>query len=194
MAKNGLIAFLLLVATALAVVLGMVLNEPGTSTLEIDRDRASIQSEIEFAEAESGRYSGGLVKALIDLRIAVLRNSSAMLDQKRAALIRRVSLNYSIEGHSIKEASDQELEGILKDLAQAETKAGNSKAEAERYSGGLLQSMALVKAATDDLAVSQLRLKFYTSKYGTSLPVPELSTKVPENVPPGRVVKDREAL
>lgn len=194
MMKNGLIVFLLLVVTVLAAALGVVLNEPQTSTFEIDRDRAAIRSDIEVAEVESGRYSGGLVKALIDLRVAILMNSAAMLDQKRASLVRRVSLNYSVEGRSIKEASNQELEAILDDLAQAEKKVSNSKAEAERYSGGLLQSMALLKVAADDLAVSQLRLKFYTAKYGMPVPMPDLQTKELEHAPPGRVVKDREAL
>ena len=84
---------------------------------------------------------------------------------------------------------------ILEDLSQAEKKAAASKLEAARYAGGLVQALALMKVETDEMSVSQLRLKFYSAKHGIPMPLPNLpeNSKTPAQ-PPGKIVKDREAL
>jgi hypothetical protein len=189
--------FFLIVSVVCVIVLGatvgLLLQDPAVSTFEIDRDRASIASELSKMEAESEKYSGGLLKSLIEIRIAMQRNALAMLDQKKASFVRRISLNYTIEGKSIQPASDADLSDILEDLSQAEKKASASRLEAEKYSGGLLQSMALIKAETDKLSVSQLRLKFYSAKHGIPMPFPAIAPDaIPK--PPGTIVKDRDAL
>jgi hypothetical protein len=159
-------------AATLAATLVVVLQQTEISTVEIDQDRAAIQSEIAEAKVESEKYAGGLIKTLLDLRIAILRNTMAMLDQKRTSFIRRISLNYMIEGHRVSPAGDNELNEILEELVQAERKVTESKREAEQYTGGLLQAMLSLKVATDELSVSQLRLKFYSAKYGIPMLVP----------------------
>jgi hypothetical protein len=128
------------------------------------------------------------------VRTSILRNTLAMLDQKRASFIRRIALNYTIEGRQIGQPSDNDLKDILEELSQAERKVAASKQEAAQYSGGFLQSMALLKAGTDEVTVSLLRLKFYSAKYGIPMPVPSSDTRPSEPKPPGRVVKDRDAL
>jgi hypothetical protein len=67
------------------------------STLEIDRDRAAVMAQVNEAASEAAKYSGGAIKVFIDLRIAILKNTLAMLDQKRASFFRLVALNYTIE-------------------------------------------------------------------------------------------------
>ena len=69
------------VATALAVVLAFVLQQPSISTLEIDRDRSALAAEIKESQSESDKYSGGAIKAFVDLRVAILRSTASMLDQ-----------------------------------------------------------------------------------------------------------------
>jgi hypothetical protein len=190
-----LLAISMAVTGCLAVVLAVVLQEPQVSTIEIDRDRSALASDISTTQAEGDKYASGLIKSLIEVRLATERNTLAMLDQKRASLIRRIALSYHIDGQAIHEASDQELNLILDDLSQAEKKAAASKLEAERYTGGLLQSIALMKAETDNMSVSQLRLKFYSAKHGIPMSLLDLaeSSKTPAK-PPGKIVKDREAL
>jgi hypothetical protein len=183
-----------IIAVGLAAALVVVLQQPNVSTFEIDQNRAALKTEIRATEIESEQYAGGVIKVLLDLRMSILRNTLAMLDQKRASFIRRIALNYTIEGRQISQASDNDLKDILEELSQAERKVAASRQEAAQYSGGLLQSMALLKAGTEELNVSQLRLKFYSAKYGIPMPVPSSDTKPPEPKPPGRVVKDRDAL
>jgi hypothetical protein len=189
-------AILMTATTAvLAAAIVFIFLQSSVSSFEIDRDRAALAAEIKDVQAESDKYSGGAIKAFIDLRIAILRNTASMLDQKRASFIHRISLRHTIEGRALVEASDAELKEILDELAQAEKKVTESKLEAARYSGGLIHSMALLRVSTDELSVSQLRMKFYSAKYGIPLPVPDSrAPDEPAKVPPGKIVSDREAL
>jgi hypothetical protein len=190
-----LVLVLAVVTITLAGALTFVLQQSGVSTLEIDRDRAAIAADIKDAQSESEKYSGGAIKTFIDLRIAILRNTAAMLDQKRASFVYRISLNHTINGNAATEASDAELKEILDELADAEKKAEASKAEAARYSGGLIHSMALLRVSTDEVSISQIRMKFYSAKYGIPIPLPSSQNAgEPEKTSPGKIVKDREAL
>lgn len=193
--QKFLIAILTIVSVALSVTLGVVLQEPQVSTIEIDRDRAALTLQISITQEESEKYGPGLLKSLIEVRLAIARNTLTMLEQKRASFIRRITLDYRLDGRPVHEASDQELTTILEELAQAEKKAAASRLEAARYSGGLAQAMSLLKAETDELSVSQLRLKFYSAKHGIPMPMPTLTENSSEPTqPPGKIVKDRDAL
>ncbi|ANW00805.1 hypothetical protein [Bradyrhizobium icense] len=193
--QKFLLAISVVVIAILGGALAVILQDPQVSTLELDRDRAALSAEISAIQAESAKYESGLLKSLIEVRLAITKNTLAMLDQKRTAFIRRVSLNYRLDSRPVHEASDQELKLIIDDLSQAERKANASKQEAARYSGGLLQAVALMKAETDEMSVSQLRLKFYSAKHGIPIALPNVSDNVkPPTQPPGKIVKDREAL
>lgn len=143
--KNLLLVVVSFIAISLGATVAVLLQQPDISTLEIDRDRAAVAAEIAAARLEDEKYAGGLIKAFLGVRISILQNTLAMLDQKRASLVRRIALNYTLEGKSIKPASDDELNVILEELTQAEKKSAQSKSEASQYSGGLLQSMKLIK-------------------------------------------------
>jgi len=187
-------------AVMLTVALALVLQEPETSTFEIDRERAAIASEISGVEREIAELSGGLLKAVAEARLGILRTTASMLEQKRTSLIRRITLSYHVNGQSVREASDRELEDILADIAQAQRSAEAGKNEAANYTGGLLQSMALIKAGIDELSVAQLKYKFYAAKYGFAIALPSVDLKPPNETSPqkekpiGKTVKDREAL
>lgn len=193
--QKFLVAILTIVSVALSVTLGVVLQEPEVSTIEIDRDRTALSSQISTMQEESEKYGQGLLRSLIEVRLAIARNTLAMLDQKRASFVRRITLDYRLDGRPVHDASDQELNMILEELSQAEKKAAASKLKAARYSGGLAQAMSLLKAETDELSVSQLRLKFYSAKHGIPMPLPTLTENSSKpTLPPGKVVKDRDAL
>ncbi|UQR61320.1 hypothetical protein LRP30_30850 [Bradyrhizobium sp. C-145] len=193
--QKFLIAILTIVSVVLSATLGVVLQETQVSTIEIDRDRAALAAQISATQTESEKYGTGLLKSLIEVRLAIARNTLAMLDQKRASYIRRIALDYRLDGRPVHGASDQELNMIIEEISQAEKKAAASKLEAARYSGGLVQAMSLLKAETDQLSVSQLRLKFYSAKHGIPMPLPNLAENSNKLVqPPGKDVKDRDAL
>src|SRR6266403_2259078 len=77
-----------LLAVALAAALSVfILDSTGVSTLELDGDLTSVAGQIAFAETVSQRYSGGFIKSLLDLRLAILRNTSAMLGEQPSATL-----------------------------------------------------------------------------------------------------------
>jgi hypothetical protein len=83
------------VAVVLSVVAAaVVIHGTGPSTAELDADIASTKSEITAADGEAARYSGGLILARTQLRSAVLRNTLAMLEQKRESFLRGITLIY----------------------------------------------------------------------------------------------------
>ena len=100
-----------------------------------------------------------------------------MLDQKRASYIRLITLRFTIDGGPFSAASDVQLREIEEEIKQVEHKVADAKREASKYSGGLVQAMSLMKAATEELSGSTLRLKFYSAKYGIPLQIPSSKTE-----------------
>jgi hypothetical protein len=168
---------------------------PVPTTEELDGDLDQVRNQIKQASMESEKYASGLLKSLIELRRETLQNTQAMLEQKKASLVRRISLDFLINGKELRPATDEELRDISDKIRDAEEKLAQSQKNAARYTGGLVQAMAMMTAETDQLAVSQLRLKYYAAKYGLPafLPPPDTLTKEPQPAP-GTVVKDRDAL
>jgi hypothetical protein len=190
-----LLVLLALTTAALTAVLAEVALRPEISTLEIDRDREAINSQLKEAQTEAAKYSGGAIKALLDLRIEILRNTLAMLDQKRSSYVRLITLRFTVDGRLISAASDAQLREIEEEIKQVESKVAEAKREVSRYTGGLLQGLSLMKVATEEVSASTLRWKFYSAKYGIPLQIPSLKTEATAPTKnPGTIVKDRDAL
>lgn len=189
------ILLIVLFATLVAIVASLLtLSDPSTD--DLDRDIASIRAEITSATNESGKYSGGLLKGLIDTRAEMLRLTEAMLDAKRKSILRRVNLRFEIEGHSLVPAAASDLAKIKNDMSEARSRVTAAEARAGQYTGGLVQALALTTAETERLALAQLQLAYYSAKYGLSAPKLKAleSGEVPSTSTPGTVVKDRDAL
>jgi len=190
-----LLVLLVLTTAALTAVLLEVALRPEISTLEIDRDRETINTQLKEAQTEAAKYSGGVIKTFLDLRIEILRNTLAMLDQKRSSYLRLITLRFTVDGRPLSAASDAQLREIEEEIKQVERKVADAKREVSQYTGGLLQIMALMKVATEEASASTLRLKFYSAKYGIPLQIPSLNTEAAAPTKnPGTIVKDRDAL
>jgi hypothetical protein len=57
-----------------------------TSLAGLDEDLKRIREEIAFAQKESDQYTGGVIKGLIEVRIATMKLSESLLLQKRVCL------------------------------------------------------------------------------------------------------------
>jgi hypothetical protein len=188
------IAALLILAFGGVALLYYAHTEPSTEAL--DADLSAIQANIKSASDESARYGGGLIKIMIEMRKQILRTTEAMLESKRTSIIRRIDLKYQVSGKAIDNTDDVVLKGIEQDIERAKLKLQGDQTESDRYSGGLLQSMALMAVATDQTALSQLYLAYYAKKYGLAMPqtsVPGTGESPPAG-PLGKVVKDKDAL
>jgi outer membrane protein TolC len=189
-----IVVFLLSAIVALLLPLVFAIVEPSPDTPSIDSDLGYVKAQIEAARVQEAAFAGGAIKALIQLRLSTLLNTEALLEQKKISSLRRIRLQYTIDGSPVAEATNDELNAILDEIREAEAKLQLSITNAERYSGGLIQVMALMTAETERISVAQLRLKFYSAKYGLLPALGGVTERQPKPSTPGRVVGDRDAF
>jgi len=188
----ALILGLIVIQTLL---LAWLLLVPIPTTSDLDADLNQVREEIKQASDDSNTFGPGLLKSLIEIRRQALQNTEAMLSQKKLSILRRINLDFEIDGSQLRPASDDALNDIKEKITQAEQKLTDSEKNASQYTGGLVQSMALMTVETDQLALSQLRLKYYSAKYGLPVFFPQGDTATKQQQPAaGKVVQDRDAL
>jgi hypothetical protein len=105
----------------------------------------SVRSQIAASESESARYSGGLVKALIESRVQTLKQTLVMLEQRDKAWTFGLRLSYTIDGKAFAlppEVKDQ-LPQVENELRELTIKIDAQTREVSRYSGGLVHALSL---------------------------------------------------
>jgi hypothetical protein len=188
-----LVISLLTVVAGLLVLLVLEVFDPSPDTASLDNDLVLVKAQIKDARLQDEKFSGGVIKALIQLRLNTLQQTEALLEQKKTAFLRRVWIHYTVDGHPIAAASNADLDAISADIKKAEEKLELSTLKAEQYSGGLIQGLALVTAETERMSIAQLRLKFYSAKYGLPIFSGTVEQKQ-EPSAPGHIVKDKNAF
>ena len=143
---------------------------PRFSKEELESELKAVDADIATAEAESARYTGGLVKSLVDLRAATLKQTRAMLAQRANAVGFGITLRHTIDGKPfvLPATALQELTAIDGEIATLEKQVAVQQAEADRYSGGLVQAMSLATVATSRQSLAMLQQKRLAIRY--SLP------------------------
>lgn len=177
-----------LVLVTVFIGLDHVSSDP--STEQLDKDIAAVSAQIKDAETEGGQYAGGAIQSLIFVRIQVLKTTLAMLEQKRTSILRRVDLVYSVDGEEVSVNAD--IISSL-DLDKFSEELGRFKSEAALYSGGLIQSIALVNAATTEMTLAQLRQRRLAEQYGFQFRLSGTVAPASETVSLN-IVEDGEAL
>jgi hypothetical protein len=117
---------------------------------ELRKDLDAVSTQIKAAEAEDAHYTGGLIKALIGARLATLRHTHAMLDQRIKSWTFGIGLRYTIDGKGIvlDPTNKEQPAAIERELADLRARITTQELEASRYSGGLIQAMTLTSVAT----------------------------------------------
>lgn len=134
---------------------------------ELKSDIAIVQSEVQASQTEDARYSGGLVKTLIAARIAILRQTEAMLQQKLLSLKLGTQVRYNVDGKAfnLPATAKEMLAGVAGELAGTEEKIRQQEAEVARFSGGLAQAMSLATLETMRQTQAMLEQKRVSLKY-----------------------------
>ena len=116
--------FTVVVAIALSAAASFaVVSRTGPNTADLDRDIAFQTAQLAEAKAEAARYTGGVIAVEIGLRVAILGNTVAMLQQKRASYLRGISLAYTDPTPRISSAED----GSGAELAKARAEAASAR-------------------------------------------------------------------
>jgi hypothetical protein len=175
-----------------ALIFSLSYMSQSPSTADLDADIAEVSRQIEEAEGELAAYAGGAIQTLISMRIEVLKTTSAMLEQKRTSLLRRIDLDYTVDGHA-HAPSAETIAALESDLADTTREKERFQTEADRYTGGLIQTIALMNVATNEMTISQLKLSLLAERYGFVFSVPQ-SGQPSEPVGQNIVQDETEAL
>jgi hypothetical protein len=129
---------------------------------------ATVDAQITEAEAEDAKYAGGLVKALVESRLATLKQTRALLAQRATAGDLNVAIRYTADGKpfTLPDGSVAALTAVEGELEGMRAKIAAGEAEAARYSGGLIQAMSLSTVATMRQSQAMLEQKRLSLKYG----------------------------
>lgn len=168
-------------AIALVLSIGYALHDRKQSTEQIDKSLGELQLSLKQAESEDAQYSGGLIKALIALRIETIKDTISILEKKRQSLLHRICLNYEIDGAPVKVATADELREIQKDMAETEKRIVFAKDQDAQYSGGLIKGLIAMRIATEQQTLAGLNQHYMFAKYGlpTLAPTPPQKTAAP---------------
>jgi hypothetical protein len=186
-----LIATVVITFCAMTALLFYLHASPSTEELEADLE--NVRSQLAAADADAAKYSSGFLLATIEVRREVLKTTEALLQQKRDSFLRRVDLRYTVAADPVVQSGER-LEEIAGEIAKADAKLVKDQAEADNYSGGLIQALALSNVAMDRLLITQLSLAYYGAKYGFVAPKPKVSNDAAAPELPGVPVNDKDAF
>jgi hypothetical protein len=177
-----------------AIVGGLAaVNAQGPTVQELTSDISTIESTIAEARAFADRYSeGSFIRVQSDLRIAILETTKAMLDQKRSSWLRGIKLSYLASGQTIAAATPESVASIEGEIARAKVDAQTAKSKAQMYTGGLIQSLALVEEQTHLVAAAAAQQRLALIRLGMA--VPSTGKAAPSLNPIGKDLNDRGAL
>jgi hypothetical protein len=141
------------------------------STDELDKDIQILETQIQSAKENSEQYSGGLIKVLIDMRTEILRNTKAMLDQKKSGIKRFINMKYTIDGRGYDppKNKDELLTSLQEDINSNQAKKEEVRKQSERYAGGLFKVMLESQMATIDASIATLEQRKLFLKYDIPL-------------------------
>jgi hypothetical protein len=132
---------------------------------ELKQELAKTRIEIEVAQKKDSEYAGGLIKALIGVRIEILKTNEALIQQRIQALESGVAIKLQVYGTTPNEqraaSLEQEIQAKRIELTQA-------KKEMELYSGGLVLAMKASAAATLENTIAMMEQERIIAKYGLS--------------------------
>ena len=192
------LAFLLVVTVTVSHTQIALAETP--STKELEGDLAEVKAAITTAQDEVAQYKGGLIKTQIELRVQILKNTEAMLEQKRKSILRSIDLDYTIDGKAYKNYTEKQLKSLEVDIQSTKSEIIKQQTEADKYRGGLIKTMQLTAVAIARVTLANLEMRYLTARHGIPLFAPETETTraspgtAPKKEPVGKVVKDKDAL
>ena len=134
---------------------------------QLEGELTQVQVGIEAAEQDHQSYSGGLVKSLIAVRLEILRTNQALIQQRIHALESGAGIDIVVTASK----PDPELAArLLQEIESQRAKVTKAAQEANRYSGGLVQAMALSALATARNTLAMLEQRYFSAEYGLAIP------------------------
>ncbi|HJQ58743.1 MAG TPA: type VI secretion system-associated protein TagO [Vineibacter sp.] len=155
-----------------AIFIGNTFAQPAPSS-DLAADLSRTREQIAAAEKELANYQGGLVFALVQVRLETLKLSEALLE----ARIKSMSAGVPVEIKSPQAQPDPERAAkLLQELKQAQDRVTEAEKNAARYSGGLVQALAISELVTRRQTAALLEQNYLIANYGLFVPQVTAST------------------
>ena len=138
-------------------------------------DLEAIKKEVSAAEEQNAQYSGGIVNALLTLRLEILKTNEALIQQRIHAI--ESGAKVTIETVATK-PDTQRAKQLEAELTEQEIKVSEADVKANLYSGGLVGVMAVMGAATERNTLAMLRQQYLIAKHGLASPQQNPSTYI----------------
>lgn len=137
------------------------------STKELDKDISILNKEIAEASKTAQKYSGGLIAALVNVRLETLKSTKAMLEQKEIGSRRYIPISYSVEGkkYSPPKNKDELLISLKHDIDKLQRDLVEADKKNQQYKGGLLGVLVLTQVETIRNSIVFLEQKRLLLKY-----------------------------
>lgn len=138
---------------------------------EIAALRAEVQRTLQnLAEAkqEDAKYSGGLIKSQIQMRMETMRNTLVLLEHRIRALetgARFVPLDVATTS-----TDATIIQSLERDIASSKEKIAETAAQSARYTGGLIKAQIDSTRATQEQTLAMLEQRYLMAKYGMTFP------------------------
>jgi len=170
------------------------INASGPSTADLLTDISEVQQQIEETKAFGAQYrEGSALRGVVDLRLAVLETTRAMLEQKRRSWLRGINLTFTAEGNLVPPVDKETVAAITQEVDKAKRDAASAHSRAAQYSGGLIQSMALLEEQTHLVTLAAAQMRLTMARYGIRIAdVSKAKTQAPP--PVGKIIDDKGAL
>ena len=136
-----------------------------------------VHKEVVAAQSELSKYTGGLIQSLLLVRTEILKTTEALIQQRIQAIEGKSPV--SIRTLASKQDPDK-AEKLAAEITKQEAKLRKAEIEAGKYTGGLLQAIALSTVATQAQTLAMLRQEFLVCKLGLSVPTYKTATGAPK--------------
>jgi hypothetical protein len=126
-----------------------------------------VQDDILDADAKNVTLVGGLLKALVECRLEILKTTHELLRQRLIAEESGAPLTVVIP------ATKPQPEAAASLAREIEIQQGvlqSARVEAARFTGGLVHAMKLSTIATQEQSLAMLHQRFLVAKYGLGCP------------------------
>ena len=130
-------------------------------------DVERVQTQIAQAQAESDKLTGGLIKVLIESRIATLGITEALIQQKIKAIETGAKMLIEAPATAPDVAAATTIES---EIATQRLKIDQMRTDADRYSGGLIKAQKESTIATMENTVAMMEQRALTAKFGLGPP------------------------
>ncbi len=133
-------------------------------SLQADLD--TLERVTSEAQARRENVSGGLLRALVEERLEILRGTSALLNQRIQALEAGATLAVEVAGT---EPNPELAESLSQEMARQIGILEDAKAGADGFPGGLIGALKQSVVAREEQTLAILRQRYFAALYG--LPV-----------------------